>query len=110
MSSDILSGIYMICELIRKRKYEEARIRIQQEQEQFKLIEVCERRRQIDTLIQSIIQIDHQIHLITQQIANLAEHDTKELHETLTQFLIQLKIEKTRLLIKKRTTSKVKYL
>ncbi|MFD1885041.1 hypothetical protein [Paenibacillus wenxiniae] len=106
----MLGDIYMICELIRKHKYGEAQIRIQQEQEQFRRLEVCERHRQIDTLIQSILQIDRQIHLITQQMANLAEHDTKELYERLTQFLIELKMERTRLLVEKRKTSKVKYL
>ncbi len=108
MRNDFLGGINAILELIRSKKYQEAQERVSKEKERFTQVEVRERRRRVDALIQSIVQIDVQIQTITNQMMLIDGPGAKELNETIKDFVIELKAEKARLQTQKRVSARAK--
>lgn len=91
------SGIHDILNLINEHKYQEARGLIQRELQNYRENEVRARRLQLDAIVQSIFQLNLQIHFIQEQYRNLAELCPPDLLSSVDEFITILKLDKVEL-------------
>lgn len=104
----MIDMIAEIVGLIKNKQYLEAQKRIDAAHEQFCCQEVQDRRRKLDALNESIVQINITIKKIEQQYNGIKKLSTDAVMGSLDRYLSSLKREHNKLLVIKKGTSKTK--
>lgn len=100
------NGIHEILNLIHEHKYQEARGLIHRELQIYREKEIKSRRLQLDVIVQSIFQLNRQIHFIQEQYRNLAEFCPPDLLSSVDEYLTILKHQIVELEVRKKVLAR----